>query len=282
MSQIVKTNYVHVQSKYRQSGDTWNYSIIIPPNMMDSDPQYEIFKITLLDFETYFSWYQITSGFNTITFTNNVTNAVTVVTIPDGNYSFYNLARKISAVYPSCQCTWLVDQNIFSFVFSQNHTITFDGMYETLGFNYGETPSGTTIISSNVLIPLKYPDILMNLNNITPVDSMCTLTNIGGEIRPSNMLATIGVNGSPFQLIRYCPNNSGERGLYSSDNSLNALEISFTNIDGVALNYLPEHSFTLKIEVLQLEDEARTNMMEDIAEIKGLLKDLFMMKALKR
>jgi hypothetical protein len=155
-------------------------------------------------------------------------------------------------------------------------------MYETLGFNYGETPSGTTIISSNVLIPLKYPDIVMNLSNITPVDSMCTLTNIGGEIRPSNMLATIGVNGSPFQLIRYCPNNSGERGLYSSDNSLNALEISFTNIDGVALTYLPEHSFTLKIEVLQLEDEARTNMMEDIAEIKGLLKDLFMMKALKR
>ena len=282
MSQIKKTNYIHIQSKYRQSGDTYNYSVIIPPSVLDSDPQYEIFKITLLDFETYFSWYVVTTNFNTITFTNNVTSAVTVVTIPDGNYSFYNLARKISAMYPSCTCTWLVDQNKFSFVFSQSHTITFDGIYETLGFNYGESHVGTTITSTNVLIPLKYSDIVMNLSNITPVDSMVTLTNVGGEVRPTNILATIGVSGSPFQLIRYCPPNSGERGLYSSDNSLNALEVSFTNIDGVALTYLPEHSFTLKIEVLQLEDEARTNMMNDIEEIKGLLKDLFMIKALKR
>ena len=282
MPDIVKTNYVYIQSKYRQSGTTWNYNIILPPSVMDTDPQYEIFKITLMDWECYFSWYQVTSGFNTITFTNNVTNTTSVVTIPEGTYSYFNLAKKISSLYPNCQCTWLVDQNKFQFSFNQSHTLSFNGIYEILGFNYGETPSGSTILSSNVLIPLKYPDIVMNLSNITPVDNQVTLTNIGGEVKTSNMLAIIPVNASPFQLIRYCPNNAGERGLYSSDNSLNALEILFTNIDGVPLTYLPEHSFNLKIEVHSIEDERKTQLMEDVGEIKGLLKDLFMMKALKR
>jgi hypothetical protein len=251
--------------------------------MLDSDPQYEIFKITLMDFEMYFSWYVVTNNFNTITFTNNVTSAVNVVTIPEGNYTFFNLAKKISEMYPSCQCTWLVEQNKFKFSFSQSHTLSFDGIYEILGFDYGATPSGTSITSQNVLIPLRYPSIVMNLSNITPVDSMATLVNVaGGEVRPSNMLATIGVNGSPFQLIRYCPPNSGDRGLYSSDNSLNALEISFTNIDGVPVTYLPEHSFNLKIEVHNIQDDQKTQLLEDVGEIKTVLRDLFVMKALKR
>jgi hypothetical protein len=123
----------------------------------------------------------------------------------------------------------------------------------------------------------------MNLRNITPVDSMVTLTNVGsGEMRPSNMLAIIPINASPFQLITYRPNNAGDRGLYSSDNSLNVLEVSFTNIDGVPLTYLPEHSFNLKIEVHNIHDEQKTQLLEDVSEMKGLLKDLFMMKALKR
>lgn len=283
MSGIIKTNYLYIQSKYRQAGTPWNYNIVLPPNMLDSDPQYEIFKITLMDFEMYFSWYVVTTGFNTITFTNNVTSASTVVTIPEGTYSFFNLARQISALYPTCSCSWLLDQNKFQFTFSQSHTMSFDGIYEILGFDYGATPSGTSITSQNVLVPLRYPDVVMNLSNITPVDSMVTLTNVGsGEMRPSNMLAIIPINASPFQLITYRPNNAGDRGLYSSDNSLNVLEVSFTNIDGVPLTYLPEHSFNLKIEVHNIQDEQKTQLLEDVSEMKGLLKDLFMMKALKR
>jgi hypothetical protein len=283
MSGIIKTNYLYIQSKYRQSGTPYNYSIILPPNMLDSDPQYEIFKITLMDFEMYFSWYVVTTGFNTITFLNNATSASTVVTIPEGTYSYFNLARKITSLYPACTCSWLLDQNKFQFTFSQSHTMSFDGIYEILGFDYGATPSGTSITSQNVLVPLRYPDVVMNLSNITPVDSMVTLTNVGsGEMRPSNMLAIIPINASPFQLITYRPNNAGDRGLYSSDNSLNVLEVSFTNIDGVPLTYLPEHSFNLKIEVHNIQDEQKTQLLEDVSEMKGLLKDLFMMKALKR
>jgi hypothetical protein len=250
--------------------------------MLDSDPQYEIFKITLMDFEMYFSWYVVTNNFNTITFTNNVTSAVNVVTIPEGTYSFFNLARKITSLYPACTCSWLLDQNKFQFTFSQSHTMSFDGIYEILGFNLGVAPSGTSVTSQNVLIPLKYPDVVMSLANVTPVDSQVTLTNIGGEVRPSNMLAIIPINASPFQLITYRPNNAGDRGLYSSDNSLNALEISFTNIDGVPVTYLPEHSFNLKIEVHNIQDDQKTQLLEDVGEIKTVLRDLFVMKALKR
>lgn len=282
MSPITKTTYIHIQSKYRKSGTAYNYSVILPNNIVDTDPQYEVLKLTLMDLECYFSWYVVTQNFNTITFTNNITNTTTQISVPEGTYSYYNLAKKITALYPACQCTWRDYSNKFEFAFSQLHTLSFDGIYQTLGFDYGEQPSGTNIASSNVLIPLTYPNIVMHLNNITPVDNMLTLTNTNGEITPSTMLGIIPINASPFQLIKYEPNSAGERSLYSSDNSLNALEIEFKNIDGVPLTYMPEHSFHLKVEVLTVDNNQETQWQNDIREMKMLLKDIFMLKALKR
>jgi hypothetical protein len=166
-----------------------------------------------------------------------------------GNYTYYRLAEKITSLYPFCTCTWLEDQNKMQFVFTTWHTMTFDGLYNLLGFTQGTTYEGATMTSERVMTPLATTHIVINLTNTTPMHGALTLDNIGGEVKPSNILARVPINAEPFRLITYSNPVPEDMGIFTSDNSIQRLEFLMTNEDGVELTFLPDSEMFLKLEV---------------------------------
>lgn len=278
MPSVETTHFLYVQSKNRNSGNNYNFDIVLP-SIVDSDPELQKIKISLLDFNVPFSWSLINAGFDTITFKNNITQVSTPVTIPEGNYTYYRLAKKISELYPVCSCTWLQDQNKMQFLFSVSHQMSFDGVYALLGFIQGATPTGTNITSEKAMTPLATSHIVVNLLNTTPVHGALTMDNIGGEVRPSNILARIPINVEPFRLITYA-NQSPDVGIFTSDNTLQHLEFLITNEDGVPLTFIPDFEMFLKMEVWNLQDDDLVEIKRDLGEIKQTLKDLYLYKYL--
>jgi hypothetical protein len=252
---------------------------VVLPSVIDSDAELQKIKVSLLDFSVYNSWYLINEGYNTITFKNELTQAQTAVAIPEGNYSYYRLAKKIRELFPPCECTWLADQNKMMFSFLTSHTMYFDGIYDLLGFPQGAMPSGTSILSERAMSPLATTHIVVNLVNTTPVHGALTLDNMGGEVKPSNILARVPINAEPFRLITYA-NQTPDVGIFTSDNTIQRLEFLITNEDGMPLTFLPDFEMFLRLEVWNLQNDDLHEMKVDLQEIKQTLKDLFLMKHL--
>ena len=283
MPTLSRSHYLYLQSKHRNSGTPSNYSIKLPPSLIQCDEEFERIRVTIMNFNVYNSWYMINAGFNTINFYNMVTNTTTSVSIPGGSYSYYRLAAEINNLYADCTCTWLQDSNKMCFTFTDSHQMSFDGIYNILGFQQGEQPEGTTIVSSQTMIPVPTTGILINLINQMPYHGAINLDNLTGFMRPSTVLARVGINASPFQLITYSNVTENDNGIYISTNNLNELEFLFTTPDQVEMTYLPDHDLLIKVEVWAVDDESNMQtLMEDISAIKQTLSDLFLMKHLEQ
>ena len=281
--QASRTHTLYLSSKQRNSGTTSRYSVIIPQPIIEGDADTEIVKISLVDFTCYYNWYLANTGFNTITFTNLETNTDTVVALPEGTYRFQKLAREIAARYNLCTVAWDEPTNKLVFAFQTPHSMTFDGIYEILGFSQGANPQGTVITSEFPMRAMPLTDIYAHLTNITPVHNSVNLDNLnGGDVRPSNILARIPINTPPFQVICYKNDHVDDTGIDTHESSLNRLEFLFTNTDGVELTYLPEHEMTLRISVHKVVDEERRDVVDNISEIRDTLKDLFLLKHLRQ
>jgi len=279
---INRTQTLYISSKNRKHGNASHYTIPLPQPLIDASSQIERIKISLLDFSCYYSWFQINSGFNTINFTNLTTNVTTSITIPVGTYRFQLLAQTIDNLYASCNCLWDETTNKLVFTFATNHRLSFDGVYKTLGFNYGETPQGTTIISSNPMEAMATTHIYINMPNVSPVAESVNMDNLSGEIRVSNILARIPIITSPFQLINYVNQIPNDNGIDTTEGTLSQFEIYITNHDGVELTFMPEHELTIRLQIYTTEDEKNNEAFEDLKAIRETLKDLFIQKHLNQ
>lgn len=276
---VLRTYYLHLSSKNRDGGMPYAYEIVIPDLILESERTTEIFKISLLNFSCYFDWFVISEGFNSIMFHNNITHTDTIIDIPEGNYTYQELAQTITKLYNPCVCSWDKKANKMVFTFTQSHTLYFDGIYEKLGFDYGATPTGTTISSHFSMKPLDTTHLLINLNNLPPYHDGLSLDNITGSVKPSNILGSVVVNAPPFQLITY--ENQTDTGIFTTDTKLNRLSVSITNQDGVLLPFMPEHYITLKLDVCEVVDTQYNELMEKMEQISTTLRSIWLSKAIK-
>ena len=81
---LKRTHTLYLQSKHRTNGSSSQYTITLP-DVIQSSPNLEKFKISLLQFSTYNDFLQIREGSNTLT-VNNV-----IITLPNG--TFQKLAK---------------------------------------------------------------------------------------------------------------------------------------------------------------------------------------------
>lgn len=278
---LLRTYYLYLSSKKRNMGDPWSCDYIIPDLLMESESDKEVFKITMLDFSCYFNWYVINNGFNTVTFYNNVTAEILDVAIPEGNYTYQSLAQTISKLYPACNCQWDKAKNKMVFKFQQEHRMLFDGLSSILGFDVGAIPEGTTITSTYPMRPLDTTHLVVNVNNLPPYNDALTLDNLGGDVKPSNILGSVYINAPPFQLVHYQNPTDNNYGIFTSDTKLNRLSIDITNQDGVLLTYIPDYHMTLKVEVWEVVDTQYDELCERIDQIKSTLDKIWLSKALK-
>lgn len=282
MPSLSRTHTLYISSKHREEGTPSRYSVVIPQPMIEGDSNSEIIKISLVDFSCYYSWYLVNEGFNTITFKNLVTNQETVVSLPIGTYKYQRLGQQIAALYPACTVVWDEASNKLRFTFAQSHRMTFDGVYEVLGFSAGAAPTGTTIESERAMTPMALTHLYLNLANVSPVHHSVNLDNLSGEIRVSSVLARIPVNAPPFQLVHFINPTLESNGIDTNEINMNKLEFVITNGDGHEITFMPDHQMTLRIQVYDKDDADKRDVVENVREIRETLKDLFVMKHLRQ
>lgn len=269
---LKRSHLLYLQSKHRTTGTTSQYTVALP-NIIESDPNQELFKVSLIAFTTYNDMLQIKEGRDTITI-NNVDYVV-----PWGTYTYQRLAKIISSLI-NTHVSWNVETNAMTFVFNVSTSLMFDGIGETLGFDAYTTYTGTQITSLRAMHPIEPSHIMVHLNNVSPVDDHLNLSNHSGEVRVANVLAKVLINASPFQLISYNQVLDND-GLYTGDNTLQTLEFVITDNDCVPLTDLPEHEMVLRIESEDIDNYEMKDVIRELKEIRQTLKDQMLMKALR-
>lgn len=270
---LKRSHTLYLQSKYRTLGTTSQYTLALP-DFIQSDPNNELFKVSLVSFTTYNDILQITDNCNTV----RVDNVDYV--IPYGTYTFQKLARTLQAIL-TIPVHWNTELNAITFVFDTETTVRFDDIAYILGFDSDVNYTGTNITSIRAMKPMKPTHLMIHLNNVSVVNEHLNLSNHTGEIRISNVLAKVLINAEPYRLITYNQILENE-GLYTGENSLNLLEILITDNDGNEVASLPEHELVLKIETVDVEDYDTKSIINELREMRQTLKDLLVYKVLRR
>jgi hypothetical protein len=273
MTEFKRSHTVYIQSKYRDTGRSTNYTIALP-DIITNDANLEKFKICLQDFSVYNQWYLVSPERG-----NKITVNGFPYTIATGTYTFAGLIEAIQSYldFQDCEVIYYPETNKVRFSFQSSATMTMDDIGKILGFTPLEEYTGMVIQSRTPLVPCPQTHIYMHLINISPLNDHLTLSNHTGEVRPADILAKILINASPFQLVTY--QQVLERdGLYTNDNSLDKLEVMITDADGNELKNFPEHDYTIKIESMPIEDVDLVDIKKSLEEIKTTLGDIFLQK----
>jgi hypothetical protein len=271
---LKRSHTLYLSSKYRDSGTPYQYTISLP-EVIENDPMMEKFKVTLQSFTTYNSWFIVKEGSNTI-YVNNLK-----YTIPSGNYTYQKLAKTIQSIVPSCQVSWNMETNSMTFSYTHYSVTRFDDMGMTLGFLPNTEYVGTQVYSQTPMLPYPDPFLMIHLQNISPMEQNLVMSNHTGEVRIASILAKVLINASPFQLITHQQVLDGE-GIYTAENSVGNLEILITDSEGNPFVDMPDHSFTLTIQSIDVEDYDTKDLLAEVKDIKKWMRDLVSLKVYKQ
>lgn len=254
--------------------------MIIPDLFVEADPTKEKFKISLQQFMVPYNWYQVNEGSNRFTATDLTTNTTTLRTIPPGSYNYFELGKLIGLLYESCRATYLPYQNKIVLETSQNHRWVFsDGLAQIMGFLPEVPYEGTAVTSPYVCRPLTTEAIHVHITNLPCMDEAVNLTNVTGNIAPDTTLAIVPVTTTqPFHVLTYT-NQLDDAGVYTSDFKLTYMDFLLTNEDGTELTWMPDHIMTLKIDTVELNENA--DMLDVMRKMQQDINDLLLSNMLR-
>jgi hypothetical protein len=223
----------------------------------------------------------ITTGCQTITFTDQVTLASCTITIPPGNYPYRHLAPLITSLVtslPPCTCTYSADCNTFKFAFSNATQVTFDGVATVLGFPASIT--GTTMTGGVAQCEVPIPYICFCVTNVEADEGCTNLDNAKGSIETAHTIAIIPITANPFTVNEYVAPTDPMRHQIAQY-KLSALHIELRDMDGNALSQLPDHTFALKVTTIEVVDEQAEDGVRMLSELNSTVSNLFMNQYLK-
>ena len=142
---LKRTHTLYLQSKHRTTGTPAEYSIPLP-DIIQSSPNLEKFKVSLLQFSTYNDFLQVKNNSNTITVNN------TPITLPNGTYTFQKLAKLLQNSL-NCVVRWIQETNSIEFTFTEETTLMFDNIALILGFEPNVEYTDTIITSLTPMRP---------------------------------------------------------------------------------------------------------------------------------
>lgn len=270
---LKRSHTLYLNSQYRDNGTPYQYTISLP-EVIQSDPNFERFKISLHSFSTYNEWFIVKAGANTI-----LVNGF-AYTIPDGNYAYQRLAKTIQSVIPNSTVTWNVERNTMTFTFTSSRTLRFDDIGVTLGFTPNTDFTGTSMTSQTPMNPYPDPYLMIHLQNVAPMAEHLVFSNHTGEVRVASILAKVLINASPFQLVTYQQVLEAD-GIWTAENSMGQLEILITDSQGRPFIDMPDHSFALTIESVDVDDFDMKDLVEEVRQIKQWVRDIVALKSFK-
>jgi hypothetical protein len=158
----------------------------------------------------------------------------TTITVPPGNYTYRDLCRTVSRLYPSVTCTYDNYTNRAVFKFSSPHAISFvNNSYQTFGFNSSDLPSRTSIVSTNQL-DLKGGVNQLVLHAAGVSTTACwNVDNFSSDqdlkCKPSDVLTVIPFDRAPFTVLHWQnPGNQFE--MFLNERNISRLQIIIKDI----------------------------------------------------
>ena len=259
----VSDQYLYISSKNRHYGDPHDFDIVIDTGLITCKDDEQI-RLSLVKLSMPLTINQINTLNNDIVFTNKITNQVTSVVIPVGNWNVYDLALYVKNAYSGiASLTFNKSTNHYTFTFSQSHQISFtDNSNVVFGFTSGLSTIATTIESDAPSQPNSINDMLLSVYGVSPVSH--NLDNLGSkQMRLSRIIGMMSIEDIPFGVLRY-ENISGEFSVAVSERDIKKLRFVMTDINGNVLSYcnMPDYTMIIKVSIRSKGDETLKTLKE--------------------
>lgn len=278
MSYVASTFYAFLSSKFRRAGQTpCDYTLNLPDDTIRTRERDQVIRVTLENFTCLNELPAVSASLGN----HQVRVGPTVYTMEDGNYRVTDLVAWVNAL-PGLSVSYDSVRNKFRFVGTSPapQLVTFLGAAGTLfGFSEGHAmtiPDGSTVMSTNYIKVRTSNEIVVHLINLQS-GPVINVQSVQSSFRPANMLAVIPVSTFPGGYLSY-DNVMGSFAMETLDETVSELAFRFTDTQGNLLTMLPEHTMTLKIEILQKPSRRIEQKME---ELTTLVRTLILTKAIK-
>lgn len=292
---IVRTQYVYVNSKNVPGSMPYDISLDIPRGLLQCDDQTQNFKVSVQSFQMTRSWYFVNSTNNQFALSFGG-GQETIFTIPEGNYSYKQLASAIavlistSSIFGKEQITVIWDSKtnklIFTFPFylyALNFNLSNSAAY-VMGFDPIQyTPNTTSLqIISTYILPSTLSKSLCLYVDLSPSKGCLSLENKSGSTcEPVTSILNLPNDVAPFDSFSF-DSQSDQYAITVAEKSISTLRLSIRNEDGVVLKYVSDYRAVLKFEILQ-DDTSYDNqiaLLQEIKEMREYLKYIFLQKNL--
>lgn len=272
----IRNQYLLINTKFKTSGNPWLFSLNFDAGLIHAREDENI-KISLVKLTLPLTIHQVNSTNNQITFIN-ASNQSTIITIDEGTYNVYDLAKQLTTKYPALtSAIFDKSQNHFIFTFNSNHRITFIGKSnELFGFSSNITTPSLIIESDKPAKPNPIDQIVIHLSGITPI--WANLDNLNTEeCTLSNILSVIDLDTIPYGTLYYT-NDANEFEISLQDKQIKTLNILLTDINGNTLDYcnLSDYSMIIKVSF----EKSNNDMIDLLNEIKEYSKYSFLAQGL--
>lgn len=283
MVKIIKSQILYIDSQDRKvSQESYNFTVNIPKSFIETTRQEQKIRITLLDAIIPRNFWAINSTNRTFTVRIGAITDYTI-SLPLGFWNVNSLATQLKALLDtgtSGSLTWTVtydtNKNYYTFsytgtIFSVQFIFSSNDCADFLGF----ANSTTYTFAGGALTSVKG----VNLQGENAIYLRTNLTNEvpnleygnNGVFTVSNILARIPIAVAPFANIIY-QDYSNTYSLICEQNYIDQLSIRITDRFQNLIDLQTEWSFSLKIEIIETDDQERniTNG-KNITEILRLM-----------
>ena len=278
---LLRKKHFFVSSADRTSGLKGDFTVGIESHHLKRQGGEQI-KCFISEAVIPYTWANINSSNNQFNYGASAgTPSLTTYTIPEGNYTVYDIRDWITANVSNLTITYTKTSSKFVFTSDlANQRLSFDGLTnsasELLGFlSASDTGSVSTTITSTQATNLIGVKSLFIHSNLTH-NNIAIINRGGNNHDDSDILAKIPIVCPPYGNVIY--RNSDNDTDILVDRNINSIRFYLTDQHDV-LTLQHDWSFTLTFEYWDRE----TNRLYDVMkEVKELIKLQVLGKALKR
>lgn len=271
---ITRAQTIFIDSRYRDSGTSYNMQICFPRGTLQTKNVNEKLKISVLMFTCFFTMESVTAENNCFKIRKESTQAQTDITIPLGHWKFHELCDLITQQYPEVTVTYNRGTGKLTFQFAEPHSLIWvNKSHQVFGFAKGSTPVGSIVESTTPINLNPISNLCVHLDGISLYGAH-NLDNTKGSMRASSMVLAMPMNARPYEPFIYT--SQGDASTWSmanivDDTDITELLIRITDFEGNMLYNMPEFQCVLMVETVSTSDSQSALLLQMTDQMKDLL-----------
>jgi len=281
-----RTQYLFIDSA-KCLGEPYDFSFHLPSHAIKCDGKKERLRISLIKWTCRHDWYVIRSPYNYFICRYNGVNIS--MTIPEGNYTYTDLALKLKELLNANKASlgesgtinvsYSPITNKFKFTFSTPSSVRYLQFpvekCNCFGFTSGVLYAMNTVLNSEVPINFYGEDerLLIYLDGIHAENGKSLTHQADNKLNDhGTILASVLVNNEPFETLVY-EDDGTLYGHYISERALiGHLKIRILTTAGINADFVPHSHIVLRVDVIKNDKQREINLMNHLENIEDYVK----------